>query len=692
MSNAPIATLTTGDIARLAGVDVSTVSNWRRRFDGSFPQPIVSADAGKRPTFNREEIVEWLAMNPRVGAVNSNVNMDLWRLLDTLRGALPTDALIDVFGAVTVLVEHHRRMNKSIASWPGSEIRRACLGNDLPDEVSNLVRIESLDALTDTDLERLLSLIEPTSDLLALLDSIIARNVNRLSEAGERTTPELLSSFLVALADENPAGKIYDPAAGYAGLLIAALQKKKGGSGVGVEVNQSAAITARRRLYLSNDAGRILVGDSLLTDPAYSTLADLVLVDPPLGLRLPTETGEHQYPVWEFGTPSNSNADMAWLQHAIAHLKPEGRAIVVTVINNLSRGGREALIRNELIRRGAVQAVITLPGKVRANTSIRLAVWVMGTPDKTDRRQSVLLIDAGANDLSALDPDGKVVQIFNEWIKDASVPLDPSIAVSVAVTELLAPDATLDPKRWLVNPADELSAAEWVDIAKLSYGQAVAALTAEQALPPVVFAPAEAAVRKVSLGDLQRKGDVSILRGRYVKGTSEESADTYPVLNVKHVRHETDPATIVTDRTAVSASTTAQLILPGDILIYPEGNSVKATVWTEPGWVLGSFLQCVRVKDSSVLLPEYVAAAISSPTNERFLTESTIRTNFDLKQFEISIPAFEVQQTLTALTGLLTVELSEVEAKADALRNAQAAVSNAITSGLVTAVLPRKAH
>jgi hypothetical protein len=325
---------------------------------------------------------------------------------------------------------------------------------------------------------------------------------------------------------------------------------------------------------------------------------------------------------------------------------------------------------------------------VRANTSIRLAVWVLGTPDKADRRQSVLLIDAGANDLTALDPDGKVVETFNEWMKDSSVSLDPSIAVNVPVTELLAPDATLDPKRWLVNPAEELSATEWVDIVNASYGNAVEALIAEHALPPVAFKPAGVVVRKTSLGDLQRKGDVTMLRGRHVTVTPDDSAETYPILNMRHFRADTDRAAIVTERAAVSASTTAQLILPGDILIYSEGSTVKATVWTEPGWVLGSFLQCVRIKDPSVLLPEYLAAAISSPTNERFLTESTIRTNIDLKQFEILIPVLEVQQTLTNLTGQLSAALSEVEAKAEALRAAQAAVSNAITSGLVTAVLP----
>lgn len=687
MSDTPRPLITTSEIAYLAGVDVSTVSNWRRRFDGSFPEPAPTADAGKRPKFDRAEILEWLTQNPRVGAPRSTPVADLFAVLDGFRGLFPVDSAMDVVGAIAVLVEYHRRNDVPINTRSGEAIRRACRGDGLSSDILELVRVDLLDLLTDRDLEALQESIEPVADLLALYDSLLLRSVNRLSGSAEQTTPDLLSSFLLSLAEDNPHGTIYDPAAGYAGLLLAALKQNKAGVGVGVDINDYAERVARRRLYLAQANGTILWGNSLLMDPARSTLADLVLTDPPLGLALAEQTAEHRYPAWEFGTPPKSNSDTAWLQHAISHLKPEGRAIVVTAIGTLFRGGRDGVVRNELVRRGAVQAVIALPGKVRANTSIRLAVWVLATPDKVDRRQSVLLIDAGANDLSTLDPAGPIVRTFTEWMKDPAVELDPALAVSVAVTELLAPDVTLDPKRWLVNPAEELTATEWVDVAKTGYGVAVASLTAQQVLPSVTFSPVQEAPRKDSLGDLQRRGVVNILHGRHVERTLDESMTTYPILTVKHVRPHADLQSLPTERTPQTESTATQLVAPGDVVIYPVKDSVIARVWTEPGWVLGRFMQSIRINDSRVLTADYLAAAISSPTNARFLTESTIRTHFDLKQFEIATPSLEVQTALSTIASQLAATLTEVEAKARALRAAQLAVSNSITSGLIAAVV-----
>ena len=687
MSSTPRPLITTSEIADLAGVDVSTVSNWRRRFDGSFPEPVPTADAGKRPKFGRAEILEWLAQNPRVGAPRSTPGADLFAVIDGFRGLFPVDSAMDVVGAIAVLAEYHRHNDAPSSLRSGEAIRRACSGEEIPADIRELVRIDLLELLTDSDLEALHESIEPVADLLALYDSLLSRSVNRLSGSAEQTTPDLLSSFLLTLTEDNPDGTVYDPAAGYAGLLLAALTQNKARLGVGVEINDPAEKVARRRLYLAHANGTILHGNSLLMDPARSTMADLVLTDPPLGLALAEETTEYRYPAWEFGTPPKSNSDTAWLQHAIAHLKPEGRAIVVTAIGTLYRGGRDGAVRNELVRRGAVQAVIALPGKVRANTSIRLAVWILAAPDKVERRQSVLLIDAGANDLTTLDPAGPIARTFNAWMKDPSVELDPALGVSVAVTELLAPDVTLDPKRWLTNPAEELTATEWVDVARSGYEAATASPEEQQVLPSVTFRPVQEAPRRDSVGDLQRKGVVSILRGRHVERTLDESLMTYPILTVKHVRPHADLESIPTERTPQTESTAAQLVTPGDVVIYPDGDSIGARVWTEPGWVLGRFMQSIRINDSRVLTADYLAAAISSPTNARFLTESTIRTHFDLKQFEIATPSLAIQTALSAITNQLAAALLEVEAKADALRAAQLAVSHSVTSGLVAAVV-----
>ena len=60
----PTARMTVTDIAELAGVERSTVSNWQRRYRGDsatpFPEPLADSPAG-RPQFDPEAVRAWLA-------------------------------------------------------------------------------------------------------------------------------------------------------------------------------------------------------------------------------------------------------------------------------------------------------------------------------------------------------------------------------------------------------------------------------------------------------------------------------------------------------------------------------------------------------------------------------------------------------------------------------------------------------
>ncbi len=631
--------MTTGEIALLAGVDVSTVSNWRRRFDDSFPQPVVAIDGGKRPKFERNQIVEWLAKNPRVGVprdgTDAVVKKSVFAVQANYRGLWPAGSSTELVGSMAVFVEHCRRTGVSLDLSNAANIREGMAVGRLPHDIADLVWSPTLPLVVDEDLEDLAESLEPVVDLLGLYDTLLMGGVNRLSDSAEQTTPELLSSFLVSLAADNPDGTLYDPAAGHAGVLLSALQQDKAGSAVGVEINKESAKIARRRIYLADANATVVRGNSLLADPAQSTKADLVIVDPPLAMPLPAASDKFPHPKWEFGQPPSNNASAAWLQHSIAHLKPEGTAIVVTAIRALSRDGRDAGIRNELVRRGAVKAVIALPGKVRPNTSIRLAVWILGTPDRLDRLQDVLLVDAGATDLAMLDVDGPIVNMVKAWLKDPTAPLEPAFAVSVPVTELLAPGATLDPKRWLASPDEGLTAVDRIATATTRYERAQDLLKTKQILSAVSFQPVVDGEKKVTLGELQKRGLVSITRGRHTEVAADGWSETFPLMAAKHLRRNADLQPSTAAQTPQTGSTSALLVTPGDVVVRASGDEVNAVVWAEPGWVLGRFMHSIAINDHAVLTADYLAAAISNPTNSRFLTEETFRTNVDLTQFDI---------------------------------------------------------
>ena len=672
--------MTTSEIATLAGVDASTVSNWRRRFEGSFPQPALTDDEGKRPKFDRDEITEWLRQNPQVGSKSTGTRSDLSRVLDRLRGISTPDSYAELIGQLLESIERDRRegVDRPIKSSADIEdlLDKGRLSGGL---------LQTL--LTAEDLVAAYELLLTVPDPLALYDEALAAGRNRLSEASEQTTPAALVDFLTALAPTREGGFAFDPVAGYGALLLSCVREGKASFGLGVDISTDAVAIANRRFFLAQaDTTRSEAGNSLIGDVIGTVSADLVVADPPLGLMFKPALGDEKSKDWEFGTPKSSNADTAWLQLAISHLLPGGTAIVVTTLGTLFQPDRAtAQIRNEMVRRGAVQAIFTLPAKVRTNTAVRLAVWVLTTPDRIDRRSSVLLVDLGADDAKALDPHGAGVNIFRQWMADERAPLEQTLAASIPVTDLLAPDATLLPSRWIAIEEESLSPADWVQRVQTSYEAAEHALSGGFKVPKINATPNQATTEALTIGDLTKRGLVSVLRGRHME-RYDGSAESYPILSVREARSSRPDRNSASDRTEAVPSTVSQIVLPGDVLIYPDGDNVVARVWTEPGWVLGRFMQAIRIQDDS-WNAHYLAAALNSPTNARHLLGGISRTHFNLPDFTVVVQGASEQRLLQSIDewfGTLSARLTEATV---AVENARTEILNALASGNVKATV-----
>src|ERR1700730_2136494 len=75
--------VTVGDIARLAAVRPSAVSNWRGRHS-DFPLPIESTSGGD--LFDRESVLQWLTEHGKRHQSPGETLADaLWKVRDTLR-------------------------------------------------------------------------------------------------------------------------------------------------------------------------------------------------------------------------------------------------------------------------------------------------------------------------------------------------------------------------------------------------------------------------------------------------------------------------------------------------------------------------------------------------------------------------------------------------------------------------------
>jgi type I restriction enzyme M protein len=98
---------------------------------------------------------------------------------------------------------------------------------------------------------------------------------------------------------------------------------------------------------------------------------------------------------FDWGVPPASKGDWAFLLHMIASLKSGGRMAAVVPHGVLFRGASEGRIRQTVIEKNFLDAVISLPANLFYGTSIPACILVF---KKNRNRNDVLFIDASGKD------------------------------------------------------------------------------------------------------------------------------------------------------------------------------------------------------------------------------------------------------------------------------------------------------
>ena len=206
---------------------------------------------------------------------------------------------------------------------------------------------------------------------------------------GESTTPPSVARLMVELAEIEDGASVFDPCCGVGTILAAVAeraQEKNRSVGVyGQELKSVSWALCRLRLFLlGQDPSSIALGDSL-RHPAFTRDSglrafDRVLCDAPIGLSLrDTQFGATDpYQRFIFSVPGRGHADNAFVQHALASMKPDGRAILLVSHGFLFRSGSDARVREGLLYSNLVQSVIGLPAKLLPMTAIETALLVLG--------------------------------------------------------------------------------------------------------------------------------------------------------------------------------------------------------------------------------------------------------------------------------------------------------------------------
>lgn len=231
--------------------------------------------------------------------------------------------------------------------------------------------------------------------------------------AGEFYTPASVVRLLVEVL-EPYEGRVYDPACGSGGMFVQSgkfVAKRRGKDHThdiavyGQEANERTWRLAKMNLAIHGMDPKGVGerwADTFADDKLPDLKADFVMANPPFNMSDWARRSDD--PRWRYGTPPQSNANYAWLQHIISKLGDRGSAGVVLSNGSMSsKQSGEGEIRAAMVEADLVACMVALPSNLFRTTSIPACLWFItkdkspqGAKDLNDRRSQVLFIDARA--------------------------------------------------------------------------------------------------------------------------------------------------------------------------------------------------------------------------------------------------------------------------------------------------------
>lgn len=376
------ATVTAADIARLANVQRAAVSNWRRRHAG-FPPPVGGSAAS--PLFSLSAVEVWFAERGRSFDV-----APVDRLWQHVRGAVDHIRLAELVGLLgLVLVAWHRgHRSRDVESTLHAVLP------ELPAILVPAVEPEWVPLLWEaTDLA-------DASGPGTLLDYVIQRFTETQARAHLGTGSDV-AELMCSLAGISGDDAVLDPAC-RTGALLHAAAERGARHVIGQNTDASLARIGLARLLLTGASARVTAAHSLLVDPDPGLLADAVLSDLPVSDRLWRQECDRR---WAYGLPPRAEPELAWIQHCLAHVKPGG-LVVVTMPSAAANRRSGIRIRRNLVRSGALCAVVNLPPDRFATAP---DLWILCRPKTGEVEPNVLFVSHPA-DLATIESAWRAFQ------------------------------------------------------------------------------------------------------------------------------------------------------------------------------------------------------------------------------------------------------------------------------------------
>ncbi|MBR4260180.1 MAG: N-6 DNA methylase, partial [Kiritimatiellae bacterium] len=196
---------------------------------------------------------------------------------------------------------------------------------------------------------------------------------------------ETIVRILVEVLQPAAGMRIYDPCHGSGGMFSQSMKFIETHSGnrgdvavFGQEANPDTWKMSKINMAIRGIGADFGMGheDTLMHDIHAGTQMDRIFANPPFNQKKWGADRVKDDPRWKYGLPPDGNANYAWIQHMISHLKPRGRIGLVLANGALtSATGGEDKIRQAIIEDDLVEGIVSLPPQLFYSVTIPVTLW-----------------------------------------------------------------------------------------------------------------------------------------------------------------------------------------------------------------------------------------------------------------------------------------------------------------------------
>ncbi|MEN6317180.1 MAG: type I restriction-modification system subunit M [Syntrophaceae bacterium] len=225
-------------------------------------------------------------------------------------------------------------------------------------------------------------------------------------KGGEFYTPAEVVRLLVQITKPEAGNEIYDPTVGSGGFLIQSHQyvEEQGQDPndlalYGQDSNGTVWSICNMNMILHNITRFTIENGDTLEDPLILENGqvrkfDRVLANPPFSQNYSRANMKFTSRFREWCPETGKKADLMFVQHMLASLKPRGHMATIMPHGVLFRGGKEKLIREIFINDDVIEAIISLPPGLFYGTGIPACVIVANKNKPETMQNKVLFINA----------------------------------------------------------------------------------------------------------------------------------------------------------------------------------------------------------------------------------------------------------------------------------------------------------